>query len=125
MEEREKKKEKLIGKLLGKYADSRGISIIKMGDNNIHDDTNRRLRTACNAYKKQIESLTSRLARSQAKLSEYSQEERLANSKNSLLQQEVDTLKIEVKNITKQLEESNSELEIRRQEEDRFTILDL
>lgn len=116
--DKEKKKEELIGKLLGRYANSHGISIIKIGEGDIDEDTNKRLQKCCSTYRKQIKDLTLRMK-------EYQREIKDSKAAENIAIKEYPLLKIEVENLTKRIEESDAELKIRRQRDGRFDILDL
>lgn len=125
MEEKEKKKEELIGKLLGRYANQKGLSIIKIGEDSVTADVNSRLQKTCNIYKTEVNRWRNKYEEAEKLFYENKDKNKKNIIDNEELIIKVDVLKKEIKDLTNQLGESNEELKIRRQEDNRFDILDL
>ena len=117
----EKKKEELIGRLLGKYANEKNISVIKIGHDSIKVDTIDRLNRANATYRKRIR----QLSEDKTKYRQAVRKREELENKNISLEKANKELGKQMENLNKQLSELNDELKLRIRDDGRFNILDL
>lgn len=125
MDEKDKKKRKLIGRLLSKYAIQSGMAFIQIGEDPVPNDTNRRLQKALFELQGKLRSSDSRSKEYQKEAWDAIQKEKIERHKNESFQIEVDQLKVEFENISSQLVEAEKEIKIRIEEDNRFEMMDL